>query len=660
MPPSSSRSGKQPIPAPKLPQKKAIACQSCHARKIRCSGTKPCNHCTGVSDCIYPKRDRQVRVHQSFLDRILQENADLRALQHPAEQSERKPEQDTWDTPAISHSDHESVENQSIQGSDWFTHIRTSDTPIWIGEISDSAFATRFRQFASFSQTPCHIPRTQFVSDEALHSLATAYPPPTWPSLSRARLLVETAVRFLRHNYHIVRRSEVFSTLRATDFNQINLHSKAKLWALFAIGELRSSKCLTATGHLPGLAYFAMASDAIRMINERPQIDVIETVLLLSALALYSLETNRRHSACTFVGTALRLATIMGLHIKIGSASIPEPEIREHRVRLWWSVYIIDRFLSSKIGLPLLISDADISIDLPSNDSALNAEDFGDHLEFVATLRLAKVAGHISRSLYVRTPQQRGTFLQQVAQIQEELSQWKELLPSPLKPRLDHSSGIGTLLQPTTMLHLAFNQLLIVATRPVLLFVFRHHIDERPSTGTELPISDQTQCTVDACISAARQSCDLLSQCWVNGDFHIFDYFYVQHLFSAAVILAIAGALNRKTSQEEMEEFNLAAGFLQQLEQNGNHAAMEFHAHIQEIHSTLRKLQPANSLSTSPEILVPHHPISSAQSVLGEKRLAVGSLADSRHDLQAADDMALDLSFIDDWIYEDALEKLCW
>ncbi|KAK7211283.1 hypothetical protein V2G26_018461 [Clonostachys chloroleuca] len=156
----------------------------------------------------------------------------------------------------------------------------------------------------------------------------------------------------------------------------------------------------------------------------------------------------------------------MGLHIKIGSASIPEPEIREHRVRLWWSVYIIDRFLSSKIGLPLLISDADISIDLPSNDSALNQEDFGDHLEFVATLRLAKIAGHISRSLYVRTPQQRGTFLQQVAQIQEELNQWKELLPSQLKPRLDRSSGIGAQLQATTLLHLAFNQVIFVFISP--------------------------------------------------------------------------------------------------------------------------------------------------------------------------------------------------
>jgi hypothetical protein len=52
------------------------------------------------------------------------------------------------------------------------------------------------------------------------------------------------------------------------------------MWAVFAIGELRSSKCLTVAGHYPGLAYFAVASDAIRMINERPQVEVIETVLL--------------------------------------------------------------------------------------------------------------------------------------------------------------------------------------------------------------------------------------------------------------------------------------------------------------------------------------------------------------------------------------------
>lgn len=122
----------------------------------------------------------------------------------------------------------------------------------------------------------------------------------------------------------------------------------------------------------------------------------------------------------------------MGLHLSIGDTYLADPELREHRIRVWWSVYILDRLLSSKIGLPLLISDDDISVDLPSNGPSLTSENFGDHSHFLAIVRLAKIAGNISRSLYVRTPQH-GTFLQRVARIREELDHWKAELPDQAK-----------------------------------------------------------------------------------------------------------------------------------------------------------------------------------------------------------------------------------
>lgn len=90
-----------------------------------------------------------------------------------------------------------------------------------------------------------------------------------------------------------VRHSEVFQVLRTAGLDQPNSSAQqAKMWALFGIGELRSSKCLTAAGHYPGLAYFAVASDAIRIINERPQVDIIETVLLFSELTLLMLNSS--------------------------------------------------------------------------------------------------------------------------------------------------------------------------------------------------------------------------------------------------------------------------------------------------------------------------------------------------------------------------------
>lgn len=284
MPPSTTRNNTRRYRSDpsNLPQQKSIACRNCHARKIKCSGNKPCNNCSLASECVYPMRDRQIRVKQSFLDHLLQENEELRAQIHPESAQPRNP--DGPSQPAPTSSNHQHVtEEKILEEIDWFAQTRTSDTPIWIGEISDAAFATRFRQFASSSQTPSHIPRTQFASDDDLRLLVSTSP--SWPTPPRARLLVQTALKFLRYSYHVVRRSEVLSVLDVFCSDPGNAAlgpvAKARMWALFALGELRSSKCLSSSKRLPGLAYFAIASDTVRLINERPQLDVIETTLIL-------------------------------------------------------------------------------------------------------------------------------------------------------------------------------------------------------------------------------------------------------------------------------------------------------------------------------------------------------------------------------------------
>ncbi|KAL5601557.1 hypothetical protein FOBRF1_009090 [Fusarium oxysporum] len=598
-----------------------------------------------------------------LLDRLLQENEDLRAQIHP--ESPRPRNTDAPWQPAPTSNDHQdAAEEKILEEIDWFAHTRTSDTPIWIGEISDAAFATRFRQFASSSQTPSHIPRTQFASDDDLRLLVTTNP--AWPTPPRARLLVQTALKFLRCSYHVVRRSEILSALNTFCLDPSNagvsLIMKSKMWALFALGELRSSKCLSSSKRLPGLAYFAVASDTVRMINERPQLDVIETTLILASplMTMYSLEANRRHSACILVGSAMRLATVMGLHLNIGDTYLADPELREHRIRVWWSVYILDRLLSSKIGLPLLISDEDISVDLPSNSPALTSEDFGDHSHFLAIVRLAKIAGNISRSLYVRTPQ-RGTFLQRVARIREELDHWKGELPDQVKADFSRTDETEDHSQSAiSRLKVSFNQLFILATRPALLFCFRRQVDEAAAAPRENPLPDAAREAADACVSAARQSCQLLLRSWVNGEFHTFDYSYVQHLFSAAVILAIASTLGQDTSKNDREEFEIVAGFLQQLEENGNPAAMEFYAHIKEIQIVLEAWR---STPCQPNALPISQDLGSTevfQRAMANPPLEVPVLHNTELGTQAADGSPLNLSFLDDWIYDNAFQQICW
>ncbi|CAK7230449.1 hypothetical protein SCUCBS95973_007577 [Sporothrix curviconia] len=71
-------------------------------------------------------------------------------------------------------------------------------------------------------------------------------------------------------------------------------------------------------------------------------------------------------AAWTWLGSAVRLAQGVGLHIESGSSD-PSAEMRR---RLWWALYILDRSLSLELGnRPMLIQDGDCDVAMPSDDS---------------------------------------------------------------------------------------------------------------------------------------------------------------------------------------------------------------------------------------------------------------------------------------------------
>lgn len=273
----------------------------------------------------------------------------------------------------------------------------------------------------------------------------------------------------------------------------------------------------------------------------------------------------------------------MGLHLNIAPSHIPNAATHEHRKRLWWTAYNFDRFWSCKLGLPVSIPDEDISVDLPTEIDATAAsvyrEDFADigtdHL--VANVSLARLAGDIIKVIYGRGRQQ-DSFSQRVQGILKALRAWSEELPAELQ--LNHGDNSG---KPVS-LHLAFNQLLILATRPVLLHVLGCHLATSragDATATESELPGSVRAVVDACVQTARHSCLLLTECWINGSFHAYDFFYTQYLFSASTILAISAILPRRQDESPHDDiggFLNAADFLEQLQRHGNFAAREFHA----------------------------------------------------------------------------------
>ena len=139
---------------------------------------------------------------------------------------------------------------------------------------------------------------------------------------------------------------------------------------------------------------------------------------------------------------------------------------REHRVRIWWSIYILDRFWGSKSGFPVQIHDDDIYVDLPSSQSeTLEGYEeyfFEGHYQ-TAAIELARITGRITRDIYTRR-KSTDSLLQRQHTILVQLRHWVNNLPESLKL---HADRPGSSSKHTVHIHLQFSY--VCAWKPTIM-----------------------------------------------------------------------------------------------------------------------------------------------------------------------------------------------
>ncbi|KAL2032161.1 hypothetical protein VTO58DRAFT_105333 [Aureobasidium pullulans] len=90
----------------------------------------------------------------------------------------------------------------------------------------------------------------------------------------------------------------------------------------------------------------------------------VQTIEILCCACLYLQSLDYRSPAYILIRQALGIALEHGMHTDMQSQHIPEHHVRRCR-NIFWTVYILDRQLSSLMGLPTSIRDEDISAELP-------------------------------------------------------------------------------------------------------------------------------------------------------------------------------------------------------------------------------------------------------------------------------------------------------
>lgn len=169
--------------------------------------------------------------------------------------------------------------NPLLEDRPWFISL-TSEMPVLVGEATDAAFATRFRQ-ALLGKTQSHFPRIQYSPNSLAESLTYAHL--SGPAPARARVLVKAALRTICRRYHLVRKSSVLAILDQSiqDPAQCDAVSTCKLFALFALGEVYSARAVFPGAKFPGIDYFNNATHILRVLSEEPRIECVEIFAML-------------------------------------------------------------------------------------------------------------------------------------------------------------------------------------------------------------------------------------------------------------------------------------------------------------------------------------------------------------------------------------------
>ncbi|OTB16439.1 hypothetical protein K445DRAFT_316716 [Daldinia sp. EC12] len=319
--------------------REAMNCKSCRKRKIKCNRLRPsceaCQvfQCPCIYDAVPKKRGPKTDVLEALLKRVDGLEAQLK--------------------------DHKKAD--ALPGTEKLPHANTEEAS------SSSRPAGDDSEPGPRSKRPTlDISRaTDISSESAIYSPTIASEPS--PGVQIDTLLDTYFSRFHAKPYHILDESSVRQRL------QLNQLPGYLIYAIYSVAARY-------TAHPSGCQSAAKLSEeyALRSRSEidedEPCIDTLQALLLLVTAFTAAGKGKKAYMLLTI---AIGMAMALELHREVDLQARITAVEREMRRRLFWTCYLLDRFMACGSKRPCLISDKTILLRLPCwspNPSTLPVE----------------------------------------------------------------------------------------------------------------------------------------------------------------------------------------------------------------------------------------------------------------------------------------------
>ncbi|KAF4968691.1 hypothetical protein FSARC_3977 [Fusarium sarcochroum] len=230
--------------------------------------------------------------------------------------------------------------------------------------------------------------------------------------------------------------------------------------------------------------------------------DYMQLVQIMCCAALYLHCTDFRGAAYRMIGQALRIALEDGMHTEMHSQDVNNAYAQRCR-RVWWTVYILDRQMSSLMGVPMAMSDDSIHAALPTFPGDAQKSEAMD-----IQIKLSQVLGHILNSVYGAEGRLDKQFLRTTKDALKRIASVTDQLNTSFTiPQNGSTQGISRI---SASLHLLHHQCIILTTRPLLYSLLQARINQSDMNLVHALRSGSVRTLLLMCIDSAQQIMDIL------------------------------------------------------------------------------------------------------------------------------------------------------
>ncbi|KAL0941385.1 C6 transcription factor [Colletotrichum truncatum] len=612
----------------KVTKRSSNACVRCRRQKIKCSGSQPCDACgKRKQSCTFDERDQRIVVTRGYIIDLQQRierwerskstnepSQDSIEAALPTDKTESGAESDVGmpgaegpASPLASRGAEKqdtrpklpmdpvasNLTNPLSSGQSEFMKAPTGRI-FYLGTSSNWSFTRRVLNITHQYVNKTPLPTSALIFDAAAYMLdwdgyriGEGPEMPALPTLDYAIYLVNAVKFHCSQMFHLFDEESFMKSLYHFYADPNPRADPTDLWFIHFLLILAFGKAFTTKANRsskpPGHDYFIKAVQLLPDLSVLLRQSALSTEILC-CIALYMQCIDFRHSSHNFIGQAIRMAMGEGMHTDMPVQQLGEAHVERCR-RLWWTVHILDREITSLMGLPPSIHEDYVLCQLPT---------YSGSTQRTAALRmrikLSEVIGSINRKVYGRDGRLNNKFMLGTKDVLESMAEVaNELQQSFALPLEKDTSCISRI---SAHLHLLHHQCIVLATRPLLFCFLKVRFESESKCAELLGASQTVRNLINMCIDSSQQMVAILDCLLSQGLLETFLPFDLEATFVSAGSLLLGPAIDPHSFDNLYPSLEKAYCVFDEMIAAGNAVASFHKTELQQLEIMLQQLSP--------------------------------------------------------------------